>query len=405
MKKALRYVLMGLGGIVVLVLGFLGFVAIRGIPKYDRPKVELKVDVTPEKAANGRRLASSMCVNCHRDPETGKLTGRVIHDIPPVFGKFVSRNITADKSKGVGSWTDAQLATVIRTGIQPDGSFSPIMGGTAGISDGDLEDLIAWLRAGENEVAPTAVDPPGKSAPSFLVKVLTNTAVKPRPYPSKPIPRLAATDPVAFGKYLLTERHECFGCHSEDFASTNAEFPEKTPGYFGGGNKLIALDGSDLYTANLTPDEATGIGSWTKEQFRTALLKGIGPNGKALRAPMGQFIGLTEVEADAMYAYLRTIPKISKAVDRRYAQAPAGDPGKAAYVVHACNSCHGTDGVGYFSLKRVNEHFSDDEALKAYISKAQTKEPLAAMPVYEGIIKAEEWGPLITYTRSFSAKR
>ena len=85
----------------------------------------------------------------------------------------------------------------------------------------------------------------------------------------------------------------------------------------GGGNKLTAKDGKTIITSlNLTPDEETGIGSWTEEQFSNALRNGIVPNGPALRYPMEPHPRLTDSEVHAIYTYLRSIPKIKNKVER-----------------------------------------------------------------------------------------
>ena len=401
MNKVVKYGLIGVGGLVGLVGLFCAFVAIRGCPTYERPKANITVASTPEKVERGKRLATAMCVGCHLDGNTKKLTGRVIFDAPPVFGVIVSRNITQDKTHGIGGWTDAEIAGTIRTGIVGDGSFSPIMGGKHALADEDLESIIAWLRSDDPRLAATAIDPPGRTKPSFLVKFLTTVAIKPPKVPTAPIHR--PTEEVALGKYLVTGAYGCYGCHSEDFASQNHEVPEKTPGYFGGGNKLISLEGGNIFSANLTPDDATGIGTITKEQFRGALLQGVGFNKKALRSPMGQFRGMTEAEADAIYAYLRTVPKISRAVDRIYKIVPAGDPGKAAYLTLGCMSCHGPDGVGYFSLKDVNKNFKTDEELKAYIQNPAKVRPLASMPSFETVAEPQQLDAVMKYVRSFGA--
>lgn len=400
-RKILTWTLRAVLALVGIIALFCGCVAVRGVPKYDQPKVDLKIASTADKEERGRRMATALCINCHRDPDTGKLSGRRIVDVPPIFGTIVSRNITNDKAKGVGSWSDGELAAMIRTGITRDRTFTPIMGGHSRIADSDLEDIIAWLRSSDPALSAASVDPPGKTDVSFLVKVLTNVAIKPPAYPTNSITRPPAADPVALGRYLVNDVYECYGCHSEDFTTQNHEFPEETPGFFGGGNKLIALDGSPIYTANLTPDPATGIGAWTEEQFRRALIKGVAPNGKALRAPMGQFVGVTEEEANAMFAYLRQIPKISRMVDRRWPDPPPGDSGRAAYVSAGCNSCHGDDGVGYFSLKRVNESFADDGALGAFIMDPQSVRRLAAMPAYETTVDPKQMPDLVKYVRSF----
>ncbi|HEY0466166.1 MAG TPA: hypothetical protein VGC79_18275 [Polyangiaceae bacterium] len=64
------------------------------------------VEVTAEPLQRGKKLASLLCVQCHLDPTTGKLTGKVLSHLPPQFGKIVSKNITRSRQKGIGAWSD-----------------------------------------------------------------------------------------------------------------------------------------------------------------------------------------------------------------------------------------------------------------------------------------------------------
>jgi hypothetical protein len=91
--------------------------------------------------------------------------------------------------------------------------------------------------------------------------------------------------------------------------------PEKTPGYFSGGNAMPNLEGEIVYTRNLTPDPETGIGNWTEEQFVKAVKYGQRDGKPALRYPMPPFTTMTDKEAAAVFAYLRTIPAIRHDVD------------------------------------------------------------------------------------------
>ena len=74
------------------------------------------------------------------------LTGRRM-DEAPQFGAIYSKNITAHPEFGIGSWTDGQLAYLLRTGIKPDGSFLPIMARLPHMSDEDVASIIAFLRS------------------------------------------------------------------------------------------------------------------------------------------------------------------------------------------------------------------------------------------------------------------
>ncbi len=67
------------------------------------------------------------------------------------------------------------------------------------------------------------------------------------------------------------------------------------------------------YAINLTPDENTGIGSWSEETFVKAIKTGrhMGVSRPILPPmPWENFRNLTEEDLGAMYAYLRTIPPI-----------------------------------------------------------------------------------------------
>ncbi|HET7898606.1 MAG TPA: c-type cytochrome, partial [Flavisolibacter sp.] len=112
-------------------------------------------------------------------------------------------------------------------------------------------------------------------------------------------------------------RVECYTCHSADFTTDDFNVPENSKGYFGGGNEFKLPDGSVIRSRNLTMDEETGIGKWTEEEFVKAVKTGVVPNvHTALRPPMKPYVFLTDGEVKAIYAYLKTIPKIKNKVDR-----------------------------------------------------------------------------------------
>jgi mono/diheme cytochrome c family protein len=315
MKKALRYLLILLGIIVVLVGGFAAFVAIRGIPDYTPENFSLTVKITPERVERGRQLSSMLCNDCHMDQNTHKLTGRKMDEISQ-FGSVYSRNITQDPDNGIGKWTDGQLAYLLRTGVKPDGRFLPIMAKLQKMSDEDLQSIIAFLRSDHQWVQADNTRQPD-SKYSFLSKFLTTIkAIKPMPF-YKSVAEPDTTSQVKWGEYVALYRVECYTCHSNDFTTVDFINPEKSKGFFGGGNKFKMPDGSTIYSRNLTMDEETGIGKWTEEEFVRTVKTGIVPNGQpAVRPPMKPYTDLTDGEVKAIYAYLKTLPKISNAVDR-----------------------------------------------------------------------------------------
>ena len=71
---------------------------------------------------------------------------------------------------------------------------------------------------------------------------------------------------IALGK-ALTIAGDCGSCHTAD--------PFKP---FAGGKRIDTPFGT-IYSPNLTPDRATGIGAWTDVQFYRALRYGEAPDG------------------------------------------------------------------------------------------------------------------------------
>jgi hypothetical protein len=219
---------------------------------------------------------------------------------------------------GIGKWTDGDLIYFIRTGVKPDGQYvPPYMPKLIHISDEDLYSIIAFLRSANNWVQADNTRQPS-SKPSFLTKFLvTINAMKPFNYPKSSIPPPDTTDIVKWGKYISCYQLECYSCHSKDFAKNDYLTPENSPGYFGGGNEMYNLEGKKMLTLNITPDENTGIGTWTEDQFIKAVKSGLVPDGgPALRYPMQPYSNLSDAEVKAIYAYLKTIPKLNHKVGR-----------------------------------------------------------------------------------------
>src|SRR6185295_10229823 len=165
--------------------------------------------------------ADMLCIACHMDADTGKLSGHRMPDLPPQFGVAYSANITQDRETGIGTWTDGEIAYLLRTGIKRDGSYAPPwMVKLPNLADEDLKDVIAFLRSDDPLVRPVKAKRP-LSRPSLLTKVLSRFAFVPLPYPAAPIPVPEPADKVAQGRYLVQARALCFSCHSADFAKNN----------------------------------------------------------------------------------------------------------------------------------------------------------------------------------------
>jgi mono/diheme cytochrome c family protein len=105
----------------------------------------------------------------------------------------------------------------------------------------------------------------------------------------------------------LTTAGDCVACHSA---------PGGLP--FAGGLQLATPFGV-IMTPNITPDDATGIGRWSKAEFFRAMHEGRGRNGTYLYPafPYPYFNKVTREDSDAIYDYLRTLAPATNAVNRR----------------------------------------------------------------------------------------
>jgi len=321
MRKVFR-VLMLIVVLLIVVIGlFALFINYREMPVYKVENIDLHVEVTPQRIEKGRKMASMLCFSCHYNSQTQKFTGRLLSEAPQ-FGKIYSANITHDSVAGIGKLTDGQLLYFIRTGVKPDGEYvPPYMPKLIHIADEDLYSIIAFLRSDDSRVQADPTPSP-KSQQSFLTKFLVTIKVfKPFEFPKEPIPLPDTTNQVAWGKYITIYQYECYSCHSKDFSKNNYDVPEKSDGYFAGGNIMYQLDGTKITTLNITSDKETGIGNWNEDDFMKAVKSGIVPGGQpALRYPMIPYLNLTDNELNAVYAYLKTVPPIKNKVERKFAK-------------------------------------------------------------------------------------
>jgi mono/diheme cytochrome c family protein len=116
-----------------------------------------------------------------------------------------------------------------------------------------------------------------------------------------------AQSPAQRGDYLVNSILNCGGCHTPR-GPAGADKP------FAGGN-VFETPGFKVFTSNLTPDKETGLGNWTAEQIKNAIMKGVRPDGTALAVmPTGYYTVLTPRDADAIVAYLRSLKPIRNQV-------------------------------------------------------------------------------------------
>lgn len=116
-------------------------------------------------------------------------------------------------------------------------------------------------------------------------------------------PLAARADPqadlVARGEYL-TRAADCESCHTNPDGASFA------------GGRAFSLPFGVLYSTNITPDQATGIGGYTDDDWVRVLHDGIARGGKHLypAMPYTSYTQMSRDDALAIKAYLMSLPPV-----------------------------------------------------------------------------------------------
>jgi cytochrome c553 len=139
---------------------------------------------------------------------------------------------------------------------------------------------------------------------------------------------------VARGEYLVNIL-ACGRCHTEGYLTGQTA----TGPYLAGSLVGIAYSGYQgeqdqpgiVFPRNLTPDPETGIGSWSKDDIVRALTTGMSPGGhQSLPVmPSANYATLDASDLQAIAAYLKSIPAVSRKIPARTAP---GAPPQHRYV-------------------------------------------------------------------------
>lgn len=404
LRKILKWALWGLFGVGILLAAGALLLALLPTPRYDVEVVELEVDEAAERVANGRRLAGMLCRQCHFDTNANRLSGRELSDLPSRMGAYTAPNITRHPDQGIGEWSAGEIAYLLRTGVHPKSGrlLAPFMPRWPKLASEDLEDLVAFLMSDDPWVEAADTERPA-SKPSLLAKWYAWTSWEPYPYPSQEVGRPDEDDAVGYGRYLVDAVLQCHGCHAASLRQADLFDGRRTPGYLGGGAALTNVLGGEMLSGNITP-HPSGIGDWSEDEFRRALRDGFRPDGKLLRWPMVRYAALSEREAEAIYAYLLTVPSIDNVVERSRSKQVgklAGE-GRHYYLKYGCQYCHGESGIGVGDLRGIAEAFPKDEQLIAFIEHPEEQVPDTIMPSWEGVIPQEELPALAKFVRDLS---
>jgi mono/diheme cytochrome c family protein len=130
----------------------------------------------------------------------------------------------------------------------------------------------------------------------------------------------AGLDPVlARGEYLVNAVAVCGDCHTPRIGIT----PDETRFLAGSPTFVDIMPGVDgmglIPSKNLTPDPETGLGDWTDEEIKNAFLNGVDIDGEPLFGIMPYYVlhNMSDADADAIVAYLRSIPAVEQEIPER----------------------------------------------------------------------------------------
>jgi mono/diheme cytochrome c family protein len=246
----------------------------------------------------GQHLVTSRypCMACHG----ANFGGGVMVDAFPL-GRLLGPNLTLGSGSRTADFQPHDWDRIVRHAVLRDGHPAVMPSEDfQHMSDQELSDIVCYIRSlptVDNTVPKSTFGPVGKvlvatgKMPFAASVIASHTA----PHLVRPPEEAASAE---FGKHLAAV---CMGCHGPDLS----------------GGPITGGDPSWPPARNLTPD-ATGLKGWTYDQFETALVKAQRPNGAALRLPMSLITSygqsMKDVEKRALWAYLRSLPPVSKSV-------------------------------------------------------------------------------------------
>jgi mono/diheme cytochrome c family protein len=258
------------------------------------------------------------------------------------FGRVATPNITPDSATGIGAWSADDFWNALHNGKSKDGRLLypafPYTNYTR-VARADSDALFAYLRSIAPQRQPNRAHelrfPYDQQWALAAWRLLYF-----RPGVYQPDAKRDAT--WNRGAYLVEGLGHCSACHSSrnGLGASEAKLA-------GGLNQQLGW-----YAPSLTADSEAGLGSWDQAHIVQLLRTGTAPRATVF-GPMAEVVErslqhLTEPDANAMAAYLKSLPASASSA-QELAQGPQMEDvlkqGKALYDRH-CADCHGANGEG-----------------------------------------------------------
>jgi cytochrome c553 len=263
------------------------------------------------------------CMDCHSKRDFTKFSGPIVPGTDGgggflfdeklgLPGKVYGKNITSDNETGIGTWTDDEVLRAITQGISKNGdTLFPLMPypNYNRLAKEDLMSIIAYIRTLKpirNKVPPRQLMMPIAMAyPGPMLQPSVDKNVRP-----------PESEKVQYGQYMTTMA-DCGTCHSP----LTPQGPDLKRMFAGG--YAFDMGTFKVNSSNITPDSATGIGSWTEAQFlhkftqyREEKNYNFNPGKDNTVMPLSFMSGMKDDDLKAIYAYLRSVPPATNKVEK-----------------------------------------------------------------------------------------
>lgn len=281
MKKVLKWTGFVVAALAAVAVAGYAYVFIASERELDRQftladDAALVIPADVVEIAEGERIARlGGCMHCHGE----NLAGTVVDDIPNLV-RLVAPNI----STMLQTYSDAQLATILRKGVKPNGKSVLFMPSEMfrHLSDKDLARVMAFLRSkpavAEGITEATQLRPIGRL-------IIATGDFKPAAHAIESLPAadgsFDSSDPLSRGRYLTM--NYCSECHAQDLKGVA---PINSP-------PLVVAKGYSLEPFTRLMQEGVGVGD---RQFKLMT-----PTAKA------RFTQFTPEEIAAVHSYLQTL--------------------------------------------------------------------------------------------------
>ncbi len=260
---------------------------------YEVPLPVVQRSTEPAVLARGEHLARSLggCFACH-----GADLGGEGGEMGPV-ASVPRPNITSGKGGTGSTYSDAELARLIKHGLRRDGTSVRFMNSheISWWPDEDVAALISYLRtvpSVDRASGVVEIKPLGKVL-DRLDKVVLDVARRIDHVHLADAPAPAPAPTVQYGAYV---GKLCTGCHGEQYS----------------GGRIAGTPPEIPTPLNLTPD-ATGLKEWSYADFEKLMKEGIRKNGNKVNPfmPIDVTRNYNETELKGLWAYLQSLPPVA----------------------------------------------------------------------------------------------